>query len=246
MFSLPVSNYRVSSLSATCVGNNSGSFSVKVLNTSLVYTIKTTGSNSFTKSEDLDGTKSNTYTLGSLAKGTYNVCVTIAGKTGYEQCFEVTINEPAALKTNSVVDPIANSIKLDMSGASKYNVSINGETEVVYSNVFSKVLNTGLNKIVVTTDLACQGTFTREVFISEEVVTYPNPTTGIFHVNIPGRDTEVHVLVNSISLNTMLDQRVQIPVSRQVELDLTQMPMGTYVIQLVGESVRKTVKVVKQ
>jgi hypothetical protein len=174
------------------------------------------------------------------------VCVTIAGKTGYEQCFEVTINEPAALKTNSVVDPIANSIKLDMSGASKYNVSINGETEVVYSNVFSKVLNTGLNKIVVTTDLACQGTFTREVFISEEVVTYPNPTTGIFHVNIPGRDTEVHVLVNSISLNTMLDQRVQIPVSRQVELDLTQMPMGTYVIQLVGESVRKTVKVVKQ
>jgi Cadherin domain/FG-GAP-like repeat/NHL repeat/Calx-beta domain len=246
MFSLPVSNYRVSSLSATCVGNNSGSFSVKVLNTSLVYTIKTTGPNSFTKSEDLDGTKSNTYTLGSLAKGTYNVCVTIAGKTGYEQCFEVTINEPAALKTNSVVDPIANSIKLDMSGASKYNVSINGETEVVYSNVFSKVLNTGLNKIVVTTDLACQGTFTREVFISEEVVTYPNPTTGIFHVNIPGRDTEVHVLVNSISLNTMLDQRVQIPVSRQVELDLTQMPMGTYVIQLVGESVRKTVKVVKQ
>ena len=246
MFSLPVSNYRVSSLSATCVGNNSGSFSVKVLNTSLVYTIKTTGPGSFTKSEDLDASKSNTYTLGSLAKGTYSVCVTIAGKTGYEQCFEVTINEPAALKTSSVVDPVANSIKLDMSGASKYNVTINGETEVVYSNVFSKVLNTGLNKIVVTTDLACQGTFTKEVFISEEVVTYPNPTTGIFHVNIPGRDTEVQVLVNSISLNTMLDQKVQIPASRQIELDLTRMPMGTYVIQLVGESVRKTVKVVKQ
>ena len=246
MFSLPVSNYRVSSLSATCVGNNSGSYSVKVLNTSLVYTIKTTGPGSFTKSEDLDASKSNTYTLGSLAKGTYSVCVTVAGKTGYEQCFEVTINEPAALKTSSVVDPVANSIKLDMSGASKYNVTINGETEVVYSNVFSKVLNTGLNKIVVTTDLACQGTYTKEVFISEEVVTYPNPTTGIFHVNIPGRDTEVQVLVNSISLNTMLDQKVQIPVSRQIDLDLTHMPMGTYVIQLLGESVRKTVKVVKQ
>lgn len=246
MFSLPVSNYRVSSLSATCVGNNSGSYSVKVLNTSLVYTIKTTGPNSYIKTEDLDGTKSNTYTLGSLAKGTYTVCVTIAGKTGYEQCFEVTIKEPEALKTNSVLDPIANSIKLDMSGASKYNVSINGETEVIYSNTFSKVLNTGLNKIVVTTDLTCQGKYMEEVFLSEEVVTYPNPTTGIFHVNIPGRDTEVHVYVNSISLNTMLDQRVQIPASRQIDLDLSNMPMGTYVVQLIGESVRKTVKVVKE
>jgi hypothetical protein len=246
MFSLPVSNYRVSSLSATCVGNNSGSFSVKVLNTSLVYTIKTTGPNSFTKSEELDGTKSNTYTLGSLAKGTYTVCVTIAGKTGYEQCFEVTIKEPEVLKTSSILDPIANSIKLDMSGASKYNVSINGETEVVYSNTFSKVLNTGLNKILVTTDLGCQGKYMEEVFLSEEVVTYPNPTTGIFHVNIPGRDTEVQVSMNSISLNTMLDQRVQIPLSRQIDLDLSNMPMGTYVVQLIGESVRKTVKVVKQ
>ena len=65
-------------------------------------------------------------------------------------------------------------------------------------------------------------------------------------MNIPGRDTEVQVSVNSISLNTMLDQRVQIPVSRQIELDLSQMPVGVYVVQLVGESVRKTVKVVKQ
>ena len=246
MFSLPVSNFRVSSLSATCVGNNSGSYTLKVLNTTLVYTIKTTGPNSFTKTEDLDGTKTNAYTLKNLAKGTYTVCVTVAGKAGYEQCFEVTIKEPEPLKTSSVLDPIANSIKLEMSGAPKYNVTINGETQVTFNNSFSKVLQTGLNRIIVTTDLACQGKYLEEIFLSEEVVTYPNPTTGIFHVNIPGRDTEVQVSVNSISLNTMLDQRVQIPVSRQIELDLSQMPVGVYVVQLVGESVRKTVKVVKQ
>jgi hypothetical protein len=246
MFSLPVSNFRVSSLSATCVGNNSGSYTLKVLNTTLVYTIKTTGANSFTKTEDLDGTKTNAYTLKNLAKGTYTVCVTVAGKAGYEQCFEVTIKEPEPLKTSSILDPIANSIKLEMSGAPKYNVTINGETQVTFNNTFSKVLQTGLNKIIVTTDLACQGKYLEEIFLSEEVVTYPNPTTGIFHVNIPGRDKEVQVSVNSISLNTMLDQRVQIPVSRQIELDLSQMPVGVYVVQLVGESVRKTVKVVKQ
>jgi hypothetical protein len=246
MFSLPATNYRVSSLSATCVGNNSGSFSVRVLNTSLDYTIKTTGPNSFTKTEILEGKKSTTYILGSLAKGTYTVCVTIAGKTGYEQCFEVTIKEPEPLKTNSVVDPIANTIKLDMTGASKFNVTINGQTETVFSNTFSKALNTGLNRIVVSTDLACQGNYTKEVFISEEVVTYPNPTTGIFYVNIPGRDSEVYVSVNSASLMTMLDQKVQIPASRQIAIDLSTMPTGTYVVQLLGESVRKTVKVVKQ
>jgi hypothetical protein len=45
---------------------------------------------------------------------------------------------------------------------------------------------------------------------------------------------------------TMLDQKVQIPASRQIAIDLSTMPTGTYVVQLLGESVRKTVKVVKQ
>ena len=45
---------------------------------------------------------------------------------------------------------------------------------------------------------------------------------------------------------SMLDQRIQIPASRQIDIDLTNMPMGTYVVQVIGDSVRKTVKVVKQ
>ena len=245
MFSLPASNYRVAAVAATCVGNNSGSYAVAVLNTSLVYSVKTQGPNSFTKTEVFDASKGNTYTLANLAKGTYTVCVTVAGVAGYEQCFEVTIKEPEPLKTNSVVDPIANTIKLDMSGSTMYYVSINGETDLVYSNTFTKSLAKGLNKIIVKTDLACQGNYMEEVFVSEEIEAYPNPTSGVFHVNIPGRDKEVQVIVNSLSFNTMLDQRIQIPVSRQIDIDLANMPMGTYVVQVIGDSVRKTVKVVK-
>ena len=246
MFSLPASNYRVAAVAATCVGNNSGSYAISVLNTSLVYSIKTQGPNSYTKTEVFDASKGNTYTLANLAKGTYTVCVTVAGVAGYEQCFEVTIKEPDALKTNSVVDPIANTIKLDMSGSTMYHVSINGETDLVYSNTFTKSLAKGLNKIVVSTDLACQGNYIEEVFVSENIEAYPNPTSGVFYVNIPGKDKEVQVIVNSTSYNTMLDQRIQIPSSRQIDIDLTNMPMGTYVVQVIGDSVRKTIKVVKQ
>jgi allantoicase len=45
---------------------------------------------------------------------------------------------------------------------------------------------------------------------------------------------------------TFSNEVKEIKANREVELDLTQMPVGTYVIQVQGEHVRKTLKIVKQ
>ena len=245
IFNLAADNYKIAATSASCVGSATGSFNVTVVDKTYAYVVKTTGAGGFTKTETFDATKAASYSLSGLAKGVYTVCFTIASQAGYEQCFDLTVSEPAALKTTSSLDPTSNVLKLDLSGSDKYIVTINGISETVKSSSFSKQLSTGLNTVTVSTDLGCQGSITEEIFVSEEVMSYPNPTSGIVHLYIPGVDTEVQVSLNSMNA-TFLNESKQVKANREVEVDMTHMPAGSYVIQVLGNHVRKTMKIVKQ
>lgn len=245
IFNLDADNFQIATTSASCVGAATGSYKVTVGDKTFAYVVKTTGAGGFTKTETFDAKNATSYSLAGLAKGAYSVCFTIASQPGYEQCFDLTISEPAALKTTSALDPSSNVLKLDLSGSDKYIVTINGVSETVKTSSYSKQLGTGLNTVTVSTDLGCQGLITEEIFISEEVITYPNPTTGIVHLYIPGIDSQVQVSLNSMNA-TFLNEIKEVKANREVDVDLTQMPAGSYVIQVLGNHVRKTMKIVKQ
>ncbi len=245
IFNLAADNYQLVATSASCVGSATGSFRLTLANKAYTYQVKTTGPAAFARTATINASQTNTYSLTGLSKGSYSVCVTIPAQPGYEQCFDVTVSEPAALRTTSAFDPNSNVITVQMSGSDKYLVTINGVTETVRSASFSKQLGTGLNTVTVSTDLGCQGAITEEIFLSEEVVSYPNPTTGIVRLYIPGVDNQVQVSVNSMNA-TLFSEVKPIKLNREVELDLTQLPVGSYVIQVQGEHVRKTLKIVKQ
>lgn len=245
IFNLAANNYQIAATSASCVGAATGSYKVTVVDKTYAYIVKTTGAGGFTKTETFDAKNAASYSLTGLAKGVYTVCFTIAAQPGYEQCFDLTVNEPAVLKTTSLLDPNTNVLKLDLSGSDKYIVTINGVSETVKTSSFSKQLGTGLNTVTVSTDLGCQGLITEEIFISEEVLTYPNPTTGMVHLYIPGTDSQVQVSLNSMNA-TFLNETKEVKANREVDVDLSHMPAGSYVIQVLGNHVRKTMKIVKQ
>ena len=245
IFNLAADNYQLVATSASCIGSATGAFKLTLANKAYTYSIKTTGPAAFARTASINASQTNAYSLTGLSKGSYSVCVTIPSQPGYEQCFDVTISEPAALKTTSAFDPTSNVVTLQMSGSDKYLVTVNGVTETVRAASYSKVLGTGLNTVTVSTDLGCQGAITEEIFLSEDVVSYPNPTTGIVRLFVPGVDKQVQVSVNSMNA-TFSNEVKEIKANREVELDLTQMPVGTYVIQVQGEHVRKTLKIVKQ
>ena len=245
IFNLASTNYQIAATSASCVGAATGSYKVTVGDKTYTYVVKTIGPGGFTKTETFNATNAASYSLTGLAKGMYTVCFTIASQPGYEQCFDLTVSEPVALKTTSRLDPNTNVLKLDLSGSEKYIVTINGVSETVNTSSFSKQLGTGLNTVTVSTELGCQGLITEEIFVSEEVLTYPNPTTGIVHLYIPGTDSQVQVSLNSMNA-TFLNETKEVKANREVDVDLTQMPAGSYVIQVLGNHVRKTMKIVKQ
>ena len=242
IFELPVNNYKVEVASATCIGNSDGVIDLSVEDASFDYTVTITGKDNVT----ITGTNK-TASVSGLAKGTYEVCFTVDGQTNYEQCFEVVVGEPPALTAYIDVDNDNKKTSITMGGSNIYNVTINGIKQRVSGNTFEANLSTGLSIIRVDTDLDCQGFVEKEVFISEDIHYYPNPTENDVNVHVGGKDTRVKVSIFS-EKGDLIYTRYQdiVEMSRKTNIDLTNQTTGTYIVILESKTVRKTFKVIRE
>ncbi|MFL2602167.1 MAG: carbohydrate-binding protein [Flavobacteriaceae bacterium] len=242
IFELPVNNYKVEVASATCIGNSDGVINLIVEDASFDYTVTITGKDNVT----ITGTNK-TGSVTGLAKGTYEVCFTVDGQTNYEQCFEVVVGEPPALTAFIDIDNDKKKTSIAMGGSNIYNVTINGIKQRVSGNTFEANLSTGLSIIRVDTDLECQGFVEKEVFISEDIHYYPNPTENDVNVHVGGKDTWVKVSIFS-EKGDLIYTRYQdiVEMSRKTNIDLSNQITGTYIVILESKTVRKTFKVIRE
>jgi hypothetical protein len=158
----------------------------------------------------------------------------------------VVIGEPKALSVFIDVDNDKRTTSIHLSGSKSYNIEVNGERFDVKGNNFNTTLPTGLSIIKISTDLDCQGVVEREIFISEDIFYYPNPTKGEVDVFVNGEDTGVKVSVFTTKGDLVFTRNQKILDSRKTELDLSGFPSGTYLVTLEGKTVRKTFKIVKR
>ena len=87
----------------------------------------------------------------------------------------------------------------------------------------------------------------REVFISEDIHFYPNPTKDDVNVHVGGEDTEINVSVFSEKGDLIYRREQQVKdMSRLTEIDLSLQITGTYIVVLESKTVRKTFKIVKK
>ena len=242
VFELPVNNNKVEITSASCIGASDGSIGLSVEDNAYDYSITITG-----KDDPIVISGENkTSSVTGLAKGTYSVCFKVTGQAEYEQCFEVVIGEPKALSAFIDVDNDKRSTNIQLGGSKSYNVDVNGERFKVSGDKFNTTLPTGLSIIKISTDLDCQGIIEREIFISEDIFYYPNPTKGEVDVFVNGEDRGVKMSVFTTKGDLVFTRDQEILDSRKTELDLTGVPAGTYLVTLEGKTVRKTFKIVKK
>ena len=74
-----------------------------------------------------------------LQSGDYLLCITSDDVPGFEQCFTVSILEPAPLAVSANVNALASMVTLDLSGSKEYIIGLN---ELVFeaNNVSQKTL----------------------------------------------------------------------------------------------------------
>ena len=244
-FSLSTNNNKVQVTNATCIGTNDGSILISVEDASYDYSISVTGPR-ITNYIDIKGAN-DSHTLTSLSKGTYTLCFKVDGQANYEQCFEAVVGEPAVLSAFVDVDNDDKTTSISLGGSDSYNIDINGIRYQVKGNSFDANLPTGLSTIRISTDLECQGIIEKEIFISEDILYYPNPTKRDVKVHVSGKDTKVMVSVFSEKGDLIYRKEQEIQdMSRLTDIDLSRQITGNYIVVMESKTVRKTFKIIKR
>lgn len=242
VFNLPQNNYAISVENTSCIGENDGSISVSVEDESISYALTIDGANPI----PLNSSTGYNQSIADLSPGMYTLCFTVDNWQGYSQCFEINITEPAPLSATSKVNMDNKTISFDLSGADEYTIKHNGDNYIFNLSNPRLTLKEGLNFIEVKTDKHCQGTYTKEIFISQKVEYYPNPTQDYVTFYLHGEDKSMDINVLDRYGNTTGVFCKKIDSNRKVTINLLPYPKGVYMIQLKGNTIEKTIKIIKE
>ncbi|MCK5440732.1 MAG: proprotein convertase P-domain-containing protein, partial [Maribacter sp.] len=234
-------NFSVSLNSEACRNGNDGSINISAL-TSMDYEININGNG-----VNVNDNFTDTFTLGGLMSGTYDVCIggTDGTKVYEEHCFEVVVTQPDVLGVTSKTSWDGKYTVLSLQGSDLYNIELNGEIIQTTKSEIIVDLKNGNNALRVFTNLPCQGVYEESLFLSERPVVYPNPFVSSTNVFLGTNVKEVRVEVFASDGRLVLSEIYQVN-GNELPLDLSIYPSGVYYVRFSGEKVKGASKVVKQ
>ena len=104
-----------------------------------------------------------------------------------------------------------------------------------------------MNTIEVTSDLSCQGSFKKELYIATDSVLFPNPVQEESYVLIGGTASAIQYTIYDIQANILLDKKVQLQGSdREIPINMSLLPSGNYLLKIRSTQNEETLKFIKQ
>lgn len=243
VFSLDQGAFEVETLSNSCVNGEDGMVNVRALNSNYNYLVEFTDN---ANPIELNNANSYEYTFTNLMSRSYQLCISVVGFPDYKQCYEVKVDEPEELVVTTVTDRANGLLRLNLSGDGPYTIELNGEETVTNKNKIILPLKSGNNRLNIHARLYCQGSYFEEIFVSENVVVYPNPTEGPIQIYVGGSDKEISLSVVNLQGQQLYKQPITVPSSRIIEYGLGNYPSGIYIFIVQGNTVERQFKVVKK
>jgi Leucine-rich repeat (LRR) protein len=234
---LPANNFAIETKGESCLGENNGEISI-VAKTAFDYTA-TINDKPYTFTN-------NSLKVAALTPGVYKIKITIPNMI-FEQNFNITIAKGATITGKSTIT----SKKVDVEiteGTAPFTVFVDG-TEQFQTNDsnFSIALNEG-GLLEVATSKACEGIYSKKIKTTEILGTilsaYPNPTTGIFEIEIPTDKNEVTIELYNFGGQLVSGKKYVIE-NGTAKLNLENQPSGIYAAKIYLEN-PEYIKIIKK
>ena len=234
-FPLAYNNFNTIVVDETCRASNNGSITVTA-DKALSYTAAVTSNGQTTNYPFVTS-----LTIPNLVAGTYAICITADGNTSYKICYSIVVGEPKDLAVLSQVNPVTNSVTLNLAGASTYQIQLNGQSYQTNSNSITLPLQLGTNQILITTDKPCQGTFDEAILVNDRATIYPNPFGDMLFIKLGGNQTStVAVNISNSSGIKVFKQNYQ-NAAGTLQINVSNLESGVYLLT-VGDQTYKIFK----
>ncbi|MDV7185922.1 T9SS type A sorting domain-containing protein [Lutibacter sp. TH_r2] len=231
---LSIDEFEIIGVSETCRDSDNGSIKISTDQT-LNYKAILNGE-SISKTEDF----SNSINFEDLKSGSYNLCIQVEEKPGYEACYIINIVEPDELGVSSKVDTESNKVSISLNGAKKYFVTLNNKTIVTSKSNLDLDLVEGENILEVRTETICQGEHLETIVASSfGNKVYPNPVSN--ELNISGLTNDSYLKIFSF------DGKLQMHFSNisKGKFDLSSLKTGLYFYSVHNSLQSKSGKFIK-
>lgn len=242
VFSLPADNFSIKLSGETCISSNNGKI-VLTAQTSYNYTAVVTGPGGF----DETFTFTDNVEITALSSGNYSICITLEEEPGYEQCFNATVSEPENLSVFSRVNSIKKEVTLSLEGGKRYFITLNGITSTTTADEITLALPFTENTLVVKTDKDCQGVYQETILLNDQILVYPNPSTGnTLFINL-GLFNQDNVYISVVSLLGAKVLEKNYPVNNgQIQIDTRGLAEGAYILNIKTEASILSYKIIKR
>lgn len=216
---IPSDNFNIEVISETCPNKNNGKIIISANETYNYVAIINGVEYNFT----------NDLTIEDLAPDIYELCITIPPGS-YEQCYFIELPEGVSISGRSSEESGRVSINIDK-GTAPYKVLVNGKLVLqTFSTSFSIDVQHG-DSVEVKTDKACEGSFSKMIDLVDEVIAYPNPTTGDFEIAIPINLENITIDLYTIHSQLISSTSYSV-VNGKIQLSLKEKPTGLYLIRI--------------
>lgn len=234
---LPANNFAIETKGESCPGENNGEISI-VAKSAFAYTA--------TVNDKSYNFVNNSLKVIALAPGVYKIKITIPDVI-FEQTFNVTIAKGATITGKSSIT--SKKVEVEITeGTVPFTVFVDGseQFQTTDSN-FSVELNSG-GLIEVATAKACEGIYSKIIKtadISGTILSaYPNPTSGIFEIEIPSDKNEVTIELYNFG-GQLVSSKKYVIENGTAKLNLENQPSGIYAAKIYLET-PEFIKIIKK
>ncbi|MBL4939582.1 MAG: thrombospondin type 3 repeat-containing protein, partial [Lutibacter sp.] len=222
-FVLPSNNFEIGVMGETCPNKDNGQIIITAQST---YPYETT----------INGVSSNFTTnliVDSLAPGVYDFCTAVTGET-YEQCYTVEIIEGTTVSGKASLSSKKIAVEI-IKGTGPYSVFVNGDIKLeTLSNSFMVDVKHG-DIVEVKTAIQCEGVFSKIVNLFEEIIAYPNPTSGLFEITLPIALNEIKIDLFTANFSLVSTKTYPV-INGKVQLNIESLPSAVYVAKVYLEN----------